>query len=426
MAMGNPLKGALRKSFLERNQLVIGLICTGLVVAFTAGALLMSSGAFKKTFTVTAEFDDAAGLKSGDDVLVAGLKAGTIDSVEVAGGEVHVTLKVEDHISMPRDSRAEIVVETLMGKKSVQLSAGDPDGPKLQDGDVIPLDRTHTPVELLDVANTSVPLLEKSDAAAFNEMLENISEITQGKQKEITTLLNGLDLTTGAIDDRSKELGRLIESLRTLSATFADRDDTLVSLIDNLNVVLGNLAERQEDVRTLLRATDGASHETADLVGRNRVLIDGALNNLHDALGTLDRHQVDLAAIISYLEDSVRGYSSVGYSQGTPNRWANIFVQSLGPVGMDAFFGPCGTFDQGLDKLLGPDPRSCDERAEYGDQEDGNPQGPSSSAAPRPQGSQEQDDTGLPGDVGDLVGGVLGDEVDRSDLQLIDSLRAGL
>jgi phospholipid/cholesterol/gamma-HCH transport system substrate-binding protein len=423
MAMNNPLKGSLRKSFLERNQIIIGLVGIGFVLAFTTGALLMSSGALKKTYSVTAEFSDAAGLKSGDDILVAGLKAGSVDSVKVTGGEVHVILKVDKNISMPRDARAEIVVETLMGKKSVQLSGDASGGPRLHDGDVISLDRTSTPVELLDLANTSVPLLEKSDAEAFNEMLDNISEITRGKRQEVTTLLNGLSLATGAIDDRSQELGRLIESLRTLSTTFAERDDTLVSLIDNLNVVLANLAERQEDVRTLLKSTDSASHETANLVGRNRVMIDGALNNLHDALQILDNHQVDLAAVISYLEDSVRGYASVGYSQGTKNRWANIFVQSLGPLGIDQFFGPCGTFDQALDELLGPDPRPCDERAEYGDQEDGDPEGPTTAM---PRQSPEEDDEGLPGDVGDLLGGVLGDEIDPTDADLIDTLRAEL
>jgi hypothetical protein len=153
-------------------------------------------------------------------------------------------------------------------------------------------------------------------------------------------------------------------------------------------------------------------------------MIDGALNNLHQALQILDKHQVDLAAVVSYLEDSVRGYASVGYSQGHPNRWANIFVQSLGPLGMDQFFGPCGTFDQALDELLGPDPRDCDERAEYGDQEDGDPEGPA--IATRREPPADEDDEGLPGDVGDLLGGVLGDEIDPNNVQLIDALRSGL
>ena len=153
------VRDGLQRSFLERNQVIIGGIAVVLVVAGSAFALLLSSGAFRKTFTVTAQFADAAGIKSGDDVLVAGLEAGKIDGVEIADGAVKITLKVDDYVDMPRDSRAEIVVQTLMGKKAIELSGGTPDGPRLGDGDVFSLEQTRTPVEILDLQDASVPVL---------------------------------------------------------------------------------------------------------------------------------------------------------------------------------------------------------------------------------------------------------------------------
>jgi hypothetical protein len=45
----------------------------------------------------------------------------------------------------------------------------------------------------------------------------------------------------------------------------------------------------------------------------------------------------------------------VGYSRGTENQWANIFVQSLGPLGIDVLLGKCGAIDQLFDQLLGGD-----------------------------------------------------------------------
>src|SRR5439155_17441939 len=85
-----------------------------------------------------------------------------------------------------------------------------------------------------------------------------------------------------------------------------------------------------------------------------RTVLDATLNFLHQDLGVLSRHQLDLAAIISYLDESVQGYSSVGYSTGnTPNHWANIFVQSLGPAGVDALVGKCGAVDQFFDHYFG-------------------------------------------------------------------------
>ena len=107
---------------------------------------------------------------------------------------------------------------------------------------------------------------------------------------------------------------RLIDALTTLSGTLADKDQTIVSMIDRLNAVLGNLAAHQQDLQTLLVATDAASHDTANLVSRNRATLDGTLTSLHGVLNVLADHQVDLAATVDYLEQAVQGYSSVGYS----------------------------------------------------------------------------------------------------------------
>ena len=50
------LRGALRKSFLERNQRVIGVIATVFIVAGTAGALMLTGGVFANRYHVTAYF----------------------------------------------------------------------------------------------------------------------------------------------------------------------------------------------------------------------------------------------------------------------------------------------------------------------------------------------------------------------------------
>src|SRR5206468_4180973 len=106
-----------------------------------------------------------------------------------------------------------------------------------------------------------------------------------------------------------------------------------------------------------LEATDSASHDTADLVVRDRAVLDRALAALHQDLTVVDQHQVDIAAAVSYLDQAVKGYQSVGYSQGIANQWANIFVQSLGPAGTDALLGQCGFVDQLIDDVLGTDCR---------------------------------------------------------------------
>ena len=348
------LRGALGKSFLERNQRVVGAVGIGALLTGTAFALLLSGGVFARTYHVTAVFSDAAGIVPGDKVTVAGLPAGTVKGLHIQNGRVAIDLAVSRGVKLPADSSAQIVIQTLLGRETVSLVAGQ-SSKALQGGATIPLDRTTTPVNISQLNDVSVNLLQHSDAQALNDLLSEVTKVTSGKGQQVKELVSGLAAITQAVDSRRAQLGDLITALKSLSTTLAGHDQAIVGLIDHLNPVLADLAARQQAIRTLLVATDSASHETANLVSRNRQVLDQTLAGLHDDLTVIDRHQVDLAEAITYLEQGVQGYSSVGYSSGIPNRWANIFVQSLGPAGVDAIIGRCGAVDQLFDKYFGSD-----------------------------------------------------------------------
>jgi phospholipid/cholesterol/gamma-HCH transport system substrate-binding protein len=368
--MASRFRRSLEKSFLERNQRLIGGIGLGLLLSGTAFSLLLTGGVFARTYRVSAVFADAAGIRPGDKVTVAGLDAGTVKGQRIENGRVVMDLAVGKSVRLPAHTRAEIVIQTLLGKRAVNLVAGERSG-ELRDGSVIPLDRTKTPVDITQLNDISVRLMDRSDAGALNQLMAEVTKVTEGKKEQVGQIVSGLADVAEAVDSRRTQLKSLVRSLRILSTTLGERDQTIVSLIDHLDPVLANLAARQEDIQTLLVATDSASHATADLVRRNRKVLDRTLVSLHQTFRVLDQHQLDLAAAVSYLEDAVQGYQSVGYSGGNcgrmdsrscnggkPNQWANIFVQSLGPAGVDALIGKCGAVDRMIDRILGT---NCEE-----------------------------------------------------------------
>jgi phospholipid/cholesterol/gamma-HCH transport system substrate-binding protein len=376
--------GGLEKSFLERNQRVIGAIALVIIVVGTAVSLLLTGGVFARTYKVTALFRDAAGILPDDKVRVAGLEAGRVKGVRIQGGIVAVDLGVNRGVELTKDTRAEVVVETLLGKRSVNLisdfapralaqNVGEQE--LMQDGDIIPLNRTTTPIDIVELNDISVRLAEESDPVALNEFLEDVGQITAGKRRQVRQVVTGLRDVLKAVDSRKEQLARLISSLRVLFTTLGERRENLVSFIDSFRNVFNRLALRQQELATLLQATDAASHETANLVARNRPVLDSTLNNLRVVMEVIGRHQLDLAAIVSYLEDAVQGYQSVGHTGGncgeidsfncnfgSQNDWANIFVESLGPVGVGALLGKCGLVDQLFDRAVGVaagDPGGC-------------------------------------------------------------------
>src|SRR5438270_3751916 len=140
----------LQKSFLERNTKVIGLIGVALIVTFTIIALLLQGGFLTGRYTVHAVFTDAAGIQTGDRVTVAGLVAGRVNGLHVQNGHVVIDLGVNNGIDMTRDSRAVIHIETILGRRSVELVDGS-DRKALENGDYISVQQTETPVDITNL-----------------------------------------------------------------------------------------------------------------------------------------------------------------------------------------------------------------------------------------------------------------------------------
>jgi phospholipid/cholesterol/gamma-HCH transport system substrate-binding protein len=343
---------------LERNQAMIGVIVAALLAAGTAFAVGASGGLFTPGDELAAEFTDAAGLEPGDFVFVAGVRTGEVLGVEIDGdvARVRFTLQAD---GVPADSTASIIIQDTLGKRAIKLEPGDLGG-FLTAGDVIPVERTSTPVDLPELGDRTAELLGELNTRALQDLITALADVTEGNREDVTRLLDGLDRVTAVVSEKRDDLERLIERAEVLIDAAADKDRELVRIIDAFGSTLDLLADRRMDVQRLLRETTATSDITADLVEDRRAQLDRILFELHEDLEILDAHQVDLAHALAYMGVGVRGFSSIGYAGGearadTPE-WGNVFVTGLGQVGIQALLGCGGDLDAALTELLGPDP----------------------------------------------------------------------
>ena len=65
-------------SFIERSPVVIGIIMVIITAAITVGGLSIQGSDLRGGYTLTAQFEDAAGLRPGDDIFIAGVRAGAV------------------------------------------------------------------------------------------------------------------------------------------------------------------------------------------------------------------------------------------------------------------------------------------------------------------------------------------------------------
>ncbi|MBW3577220.1 MAG: MCE family protein [Actinobacteria bacterium] len=346
---------------LQRNQVIVGLVFAAMLAVGTFIGIVFDRSWITGGIVVSASFHDAAGLEAGDAVMIAGLRAGAVESVGLDdNGRVVTELRITE--PMPADTRASIALQNFLGKRVVKLHAGDAWERLLRDGDVIPDSRTSTPVDYAELNQETVRLLRGSDVDALAQLISSIADVTEGQREEVEALLEGLQDVTRVIAERRDELAAAIDRSEDVFAVLADEDREIVRIVDAFGSTLDRLAANRDDVTRLLRETAKASNAVADLVAEDRQQLDRALQELHRDLRIVDAHMVDVAHVLAYGGVSFEGYANITKSGPADNPyWGNVFTQSLGSLGVDVLFGCGGALDDFLDQVLGPDPRSCDD-----------------------------------------------------------------
>lgn len=350
------------KAFTERRPRVLGAVAVAVMAVIVIGIIFLNRNIFNSGYQVSARFPTAAGIGAGTDVLVAGVKVGTVRSVTVDGNAVDATMSIDHGTVLPHHTEASVQVETLLGVVDVALRPVSGWSSPLRPGALIT--NTTVPEEFYQVQNTAGHLLTQTNAKALNNVIESLATITQGKQQQVAQIIKGLGALTTTVDQRSGEVSQLIDSANNVSSTLDSRDQQLASVLDNLNTVTGGLANQSGDLAGLIDNIDQMATQTNSLVGQDRPQLNSLLQNLHQVLGVVSSHQVDVAQGVSYLGAALKGFASVGYSgpNNVPNTWANIYTNVVTLPGGFGVLGPCGALDQALTASLGPDPMSCSQQ----------------------------------------------------------------
>jgi len=321
------------KSFRDRNPYAVGIVSVLVLGGFVSLAFMVGIlHLFEKTYTLRGEFSDAGGLAEGDSVRVAGIKAGRVTKIAAdrQRGLVVVEFKVNKGVNLGPQTRAEIALETLLGRKFVRLT-GTVVRPYLADSGArartIPHERTKTPFDLFDVVKVGTRSVEATDTEKLNKFISDLATITAGKQQQVHDLLDGLAKVSLAVTERDTQLRQLLDRIDTLSNTLAEKDQTIVSLIDQSQGVLSLVQQRRDDIASALRNSDRLFSGLGGILTTNKSSIDTILQTLHPTLDVLDKRQADLDRALSWLGSGALGLSKAA-SHGP---WADIYVRAVGP-----------------------------------------------------------------------------------------------
>lgn len=324
------------KPFRDRNPVTIGAVSLTVIavlvfLAFNAQSLPLIGGGT----IYQAQFSEAAGLRAGDPVRVAGVKVGTVESLALEDGAVLAELRVTDAFVGDR-SEAAIKIETVLGAKYVALvprGSGelDPDQP-------IPLERTASPYDVVEAFADLSTTVEDLDTEQLAGSFEVLAETFAETPDEVRTSLEGLARLSDTIASRDAQLEQLLTATRTVTEVLADRNGEFTQLILDSNTLLTEVQERRALIDSILTSTQQLSEQLSGLVADNREALTPALQQLATVTDILARNRDNLAQTVNNLAPFVRVFTNT-LGNG---RWFDSFVDNLlpGVVGSVICGGP--------------------------------------------------------------------------------------
>jgi len=313
--------------FRERDPVVVGAISLAVVLglvllAFNADRLPIIGGGT----TYYADFTEAGGLKADDEVRIAGVRVGKVDSVSLDGDHVKVAFRIKGGADFGSETRAAIKVKTLLGAMYLSL---EPAGPgRLKAGSEIPTDRTSSPYDVVDAFSGLARTSDRIDTGRLARSLTTLADLTRHTPQSFRRALAGVSALSGNLAARDQQIGTLLTNLRTVSGTLHARDQDIVGLMRDSAVLFKALDRRRQAVHDLLRSTTRLSTQLSGLVRQSRADLKPALTNLASVVDVLDRDSDQIDQSIRLMAPFYRVFADT-LGNGP---WFDTYIQNVPPV----------------------------------------------------------------------------------------------
>lgn len=286
--------------FAENNPIRAGAIGLAVTVIVVLACLQFDRLPLVSSEPVyAAYFADAAGLKTGDQVVVAGVPVGEVRTVDIADdNKVKVTFTASGVVVGDR-SRIGIHNRTVLGSRQLTVTpAGSVLGPK----QVLGLDHTSTPYVLTDTLGELTTQISGIRTQPLNNSLDELSKTIDAISPQLDGTLAGVQRLSSTISTRDEALTSLLKSASSLGAVLDERSSQINTIILDGNTLLSSLLQRRAEIDTLVGNIGQVARQLSGFVTDNRAQIGPALDNLNQVLDLLNKHREDINNSIKPLQ----------------------------------------------------------------------------------------------------------------------------
>lgn len=299
-------------------------------------ALIGNLAFFSHPYEVKAEFSDVTGLLRGDVVKAAGVTVGRVEDIAVDRGLALVTISLHQETEIPADVSASIRFRNLIGQRMITLVGPDTRSSEamLEEGAVIPLERTEPAFDLTALFNNLRPLIRSTSPKDINLVSRAVAGALEGRDDEVEAILGNLADLADTIASKDVQLEQLLVGANAVTEDLSNRGEQLQGTLSDIDVLVTDLDASKADLAQGITVLDEAARRLDDFVTTNASNIEANVDDLAILLDAVNDKRRDLRSALRSLPGFLVGVERVNnYGQWSMVHLVHLCKDDLGTCG---------------------------------------------------------------------------------------------
>ncbi|MBJ7464501.1 MAG: MCE family protein [Mycolicibacterium sp.] len=253
------------------------------------------------TYDVTANFVAGGGLYENANVTFRGVQAGRVEWVRLTDDGVTAQMRINSDVKIPANSTATVKSVSAIGEQYVDfVPTADPSPTTLQNGAVIPEERTAIPQEVAELLREADRLVSSVDSARLEDLLREAFKAFNGSGPELARLLQSVRVLVDKANESWPQTSSLIDQAGPFLEAQIRSGEDIRSLADGLARFTSEVKDADPQLRTLLQITPDAAAVASDTFSGIRPSFPVLAANLANfgRVGVIYRKSIEQALVI--------------------------------------------------------------------------------------------------------------------------------
>jgi phospholipid/cholesterol/gamma-HCH transport system substrate-binding protein len=279
-----------------------------------------------------AQFADVAGLRSGDDVRVAGVRVGQVKDISVGAGGAEVAFEVASDQPVLDTTKLVMRYQNLLGQRYLALVQGPDRGARLEPGATVPLARTSPGFDLTELLNGFRPLFEALRPDDVNALATSLVKVLQGEGGTVESLLAQTGRLTNFLADRDAVVGQVLDNLTPVLTDLAGHGTELQGTVEELRALMTGLAKDRKSIGASIDGMSQLIGSTSDLLQQARVPTVRAVKRFRSVMDLFVAHEPEFVAAIGSFGSTLAALGRASSYENAVNIYLCSVIVDAGPI----------------------------------------------------------------------------------------------